>query len=87
MAQRATFGKLQRERDKQEKAKAKREHRRAASVSDPDELPRGAARVTESPEALLELIADAHRRFERGEIGFEEYDERRSALLARLPIE
>ncbi len=35
---------------------------------------------------LLELIEQVHRKFEAKEITFEELEERRTELLARLPI-
>ncbi len=84
--QRATFGKLQRERDKQAKAKAKRERRHAGpedtEAAEADRAPSG-----ESPAVLLELIADLQRRFDNAEIGFDEYEQRKTELLARLPID
>ncbi len=87
--QRATFGKLQRERDKQAKAKAKRERRHAtpedetgAAVGHEERAP-----AEESPARLLELIADVQRQFDQAEIGFEEYEQRKSDLLGRLPID
>ncbi len=87
--QRATFGKLQRERDKQAKAKAKRERRHGT----PDDETGAAAEreerapAGESPARLLELIADVQRQFDDAEIGFEEYEQRKSDLLGRLPID
>lgn len=89
--QRATFGKLQRERDKQAKAKAKRERRLAAGDAggEPGEAgdrPSGPASEA-SPEVVMELVADLHRRFERSEIGLDDYEEEKAALLSRLVIE
>ncbi|MGH9127013.1 MAG: hypothetical protein ACRDZ8_20155 [Acidimicrobiales bacterium] len=87
--QRATFGKLQRERDKQAKAKAKRERRQAIpddeAGSDPGSGERAQARV--STPTLLELIADVQRQFDNAEIGFEEYEQRKADLLGRLSID
>lgn len=89
--QRATFGKLQRERDKQAKAKAKRERRFAAveAGAEADEAEgRPSAPASEaSPEVVMELVADLHRRFERSEIGLDDYEEEKAALLSRLVIE
>ena len=85
--QRATFGKLQRERDKQAKATAKRERRRAAAeqTEGADRDPGPAS--TESAPVLIDLIADLHQRFENAEISLETYEEQKAELLSRLPID
>jgi hypothetical protein len=87
--QRATFGKLQRERDKQAKAAAKRDRRQAESLEPAEEetRPVPGASSEGSATALLELIAETHRRFENGEISFESFEEQKAELLSRLPIE
>lgn len=94
--QRATFGKLQRERDKQAKAQAKRDRRHQPDTEtegahDGPPVPPGAALPPgssgESAADLLELIARLHRQFENHEIGFDEYDERKAELLRRLPVD
>jgi hypothetical protein len=84
-ARRTTFGKLQRDRDKKAKANAKRERR--MSRPDPDESPEpetdrpaDPARQAETIERLRVL----HERFEDGAVGFEEFEEQKAALLARL---
>ena len=85
--QRATFGKLQRERDKQAKASAKRERRRAAAEQT-DEAEQDAGRQSgESAPVLIDLIADLHRRFENAEISLETFEEQKADLLSRLPID
>ena len=86
-AQRTTFEKLQRDRAKKAKAAAKRERRlekndgedREPEVSIPTEGELSAPQ-------LLELIEQVHRQFENKEITLEELEERRTELLARLPI-
>jgi len=87
-AQRTTFEKLQRDRAKKAKAAAKRERRlekdgsaeeRAPEITVPTEGDLSAAQ-------LLELIEQVHRQFEAKEISLEELEERRTELLARLPI-
>lgn len=86
--QRTTFGKLQRERDKQAKARAKRERRlNAADAGTEDTEPTSAPASEASPAAVMELIAQLHERFENAEIGLEDYEEQKAALLSRLPIE
>jgi hypothetical protein len=86
-AQRTTFEKLQRDRAKKAKAAAKRERRLEKNDGEESE-----AEVTIPAEGelsapqLLELIEQVHRQFENKEITLEELEERRTELLARLPI-
>jgi hypothetical protein len=87
-AQRTTFEKLQRDRAKKAKAAAKRERRLEKNDGEGTEAPEVAV-PTEgelSAPQLLELIEQVHRQFENKEITLEELEERRTELLARLPI-
>jgi hypothetical protein len=86
-AQRTTFEKLQRDRAKKAKAAAKRE-RRLEKNDGGDEAPEVTvpAEGELSAPQLLELIEQVHRQFENKEISLEELEERRTELLARLPI-
>ncbi|HLX87740.1 MAG TPA: hypothetical protein VKR22_04670 [Acidimicrobiales bacterium] len=87
-AQRTTFGKLQRERDKQEKAKAKRERRLARDEEEAAEAsaqPEGD--VAETQATVLQMIAELHQRFDRAEISFDEFEKRNAELMRRLPID
>jgi hypothetical protein len=89
-AQRTTFDKLQRERAKKAKAIAKRE-RRQDRTDEPGDTP-GVVAFPEgdgllSPAELLELVATIHAQFEAGDMSFEDYEERKTELLARLPID
>ena len=88
-AQRTTFEKLQRDRAKKAKAAAKRERRLekddGASDDTPDEVTVPTEGELSAPQ-LLELIEQVHRQFEAKEISYEELEERRTELLARLPI-
>ena len=86
-AQRTTFEKLQRDRAKKAKAAAKRERRlekndEGASTEEVSVPTEGEL----SAPQLLELIEQVHRQFEAKEISYEELEERRTELLARLPI-
>jgi hypothetical protein len=86
-AQRTTFEKLQRDRAKKAKAAAKRERRlekndEGASTTEVSVPTEGEL----SAPQLLELIEQVHRQFENKEITLEELEERRTELLARLPI-
>ena len=85
--QRATFGKLQRERDKQAKAKAKRE-RRQATAEEADEAGQDQPQASEqSAQAVIDLVAGLHQRFENHEISFETYEEQKAELLSRLRVD
>ncbi len=86
-AQRTTFEKLQRDRAKKAKAAAKRERRLEKNDGDarPAEVTVPAEDELSAPQ-LLELIEQVHRQFENKEITLEELEERRTELLARLPI-
>jgi hypothetical protein len=89
--QRTSFTKLQRDRAKKAKAAAKRERRleRAAeskSNADADELETS----TEGPISAAELLHEievTHQRFEAKLMTYEEFEEKKAELLARLPID
>ena len=91
--QRPTFLKTQRERDKQARAAAKRDRRQGRApgpIGAEDDV--AAPDLTNlpdqlSPAELLALIETVHRRYEAGEIGFEEFEDTKVALLSRLPVD
>jgi hypothetical protein len=78
---------LDRERSKKAKAAAKRERRadRESGTSDALDLPAGEGEL--APEELLRLVEQTQRQFDAEEIDFEEYEERKAALLARLRVD
>lgn len=81
---RTTFGKLQRERDKKEKALIKAERKAARLESKGEEREQTAAG---DQDALLDALADLHRRFEDGAISIDEFEERREQLTSRLVVD
>jgi hypothetical protein len=89
--QRTSFTKLQRDRAKKAKAAAKRERRleRAAEArnhADDD----GFETPSEGPISAAELLHEievTHQRFEAKLISYEEFEEKKAELLARLPID
>lgn len=91
--QRTSFEKLQRDRAKKAKAAAKREKRlngpAVDDVVDPEEVDRlmGDEDKELSAAELLELIEKIHQQFENEDITFEEFEERKLELFARLPID
>jgi hypothetical protein len=82
-----SFAKLDRERSKKAKAAAKRERRVERDDEDIllDELPAGDGEL--APDELLRMVEQVQRRFDAEEIDFEEYEERKSAILARIKVD
>jgi len=91
--QRTSFTKLQRDRAKKAKAAAKRERRleRAAEArtgSDADDFETSSS--AEGPISAAELLHEievTHQRFEAKLMTYEEFEEKKAELLARLPID
>lgn len=85
---RTTFGKLQRDRDKQAKQRAKQE-RRAERSEQTDEPVEDAAPTP--PEAdqtvVLAQLADLHAAFDDGKISFDDFETRREELTSQLRID
>jgi hypothetical protein len=80
---RTTFGKLERERQKREKAAAKRERR--ASMQEADEDDETTTPVTDEG-AVLDALAELHTRYDNGEMELEEFEVRRDELRAKLTV-
>lgn len=82
---RATFGKLQRERDKKAKAAAKREKR--ATRGDVEGEPVDEAGANEhDQERILAALASLHRSFDEGNLSIDEFEERRDDLTKRIRV-
>jgi hypothetical protein len=82
---RTSFSKLQRDRAKQAAQAAKRERRieRANAETEVDIPTEGEL----SPAELLGLIEQIHRQYEAKQIDFDEFEEKKAELLARLPVD
>jgi hypothetical protein len=79
---RTTFGKLQRERDKQQKQMAKRDRR---TTRDDDDAEVEEAPAVQYDEAqTLAALAALHEAFDDGRIGLEDFEAQRDELRARL---
>jgi hypothetical protein len=93
-ASRTSFAKLQRDRAKQAKAAAKREKRAdrssGAEVDEEQEAAPASAYGEElgelSAEQLLRLVEELHADFEAERISFEEFEERKTELFARISV-
>ncbi|MFZ4668126.1 MAG: hypothetical protein ACOYML_02415 [Microthrixaceae bacterium] len=90
-ASRTSFAKLQRDRAKKAKAQAKRERRLNGDEAmgddetvDEFELPEGEEELT--AEELLALVEQLHADFEAKRIDFEEFEERKTELFARISV-
>lgn len=91
VTQRTSFAKLQRDRDKQAKAAAKRDRRQERSatpaVQEPQELLLDDSGKVLSASELLALVETVHRQYENKEIDFETFEETKAMLLSRLPVD
>jgi hypothetical protein len=83
---RTTFGKLQRDRDKQAKQRAKQQRRAERA-----EASAAAAGDTPAPEVdestVLAQLADLHAAFDDGRISFDDFELRRAELTSQLRID
>ncbi|MBN2622767.1 MAG: hypothetical protein JXA83_05345 [Acidimicrobiales bacterium] len=84
---RTTFGKLQRDRDKQAKQRAKQERRaeRSEQSGEPDESPPPQPEVDQA--TILAQLADLHAAFDDGKIEFDDFEARREELTSQLRID
>jgi len=87
--QRTSFNKLQRDRDKQEKAAAKRDRRQNRSAAADQPSPDHIAPTGNEPSAqeLLDEVEKIHRQFDAGVIDFETYENTKTLLLSQLPVD
>ena len=88
-AQRTSFEKLQRDRAKKVKQALKREKRLSDEPDSPDDT-EGVELSTEGELSAAELLAQIeliHRQLEDKVITFDEFEERKIDLMARLPID
>ncbi len=88
--QRTSFNKLQRDRDKQEKAAAKRDRRQSRATATDQEEPLAAVPPTgnePSAQELLDEVEKVHRQFDAGVIDFETYENTKTSLLSQLPVD
>jgi len=84
---RTTFGKLQRDRDKQAKAQAKLE-RKAERAEQGDDSDDGAGQTSEADQAtVLAQLADLHAAFDDGKINFDDFEARREELTSKLRVD
>ncbi|MGH9085096.1 MAG: hypothetical protein ACRDYW_06550 [Acidimicrobiales bacterium] len=89
-AQRTSFEKLQRDRAKKAKAAAKRAKRLEKGSEEPEEelTPLTSEPGTElSAAELLQRVEELHRLFEAKKISFEDFEEQKADLMARISVD
>ena len=84
--QRSSFAKRERDRAKKAKQAAKREARLEKGTDEPDEE-EPVVQSTESAEVIMEKLAKLHEAFDDDKIEFEDFEEQKAELMARMPIE
>ena len=85
---RTSYGKLQRDRAKKEKAELKRA-RRMAREDDPEAASQEKleANVAADPAALLAQVEELPRQFEADEIDFDTFEDRKLELMEQLTLD
>lgn len=90
-AQRTSFEKLQRDRAKKAKQAAKREKRFDKSSGEDDDVLEPLAPAEPGTEIsageLLKRVEDLHRLFEDKKISFEDFEEQKAELMARISVD
>ena len=83
---RTSFGKLQRDRAKQANAAAKREKRqeRASAEAETAVIPEEGEI---NPAQLLTLVEELHQAYDAKQIDFEEFEEKKAELMARITVD
>lgn len=84
----STFSKMQREREKKERAAAKREKRQERTPADAAPVEVGVPGESEiSAGDLVRLVEAIHREYDDGVIDLDTFEEKKQALLARVRID
>jgi hypothetical protein len=84
---RTTFGKLQRDRDKQARAQAKIERRQTRAEQSEDEETESGPAGQADQSAVLDALAKLHAAYDDGQISLDDFEEQRDELTSRLRID
>jgi hypothetical protein len=85
---RTTFGKLQRDRDKQARAQAKIERRHTRAEQSASEEPESADQAGQPDQsAVLAALADLHAAYDDGQISLDDFEAKRDELRNLLRID
>jgi hypothetical protein len=85
---RTTFGKLQRDRDKQAKQRAKEEkrHSRSEEPADDDEVVEAPAPIVDQGK-VLDQLAKLHAAYDDGQMELDDFEARRAELTSLLHVD
>ena len=84
----STFSKMQREREKKERAAAKRERRQERSAAGPEEVQSDIPLGEELSAAdLMRHVEAIHSDYEAGRIDLDTFEEKKAELLARVRVD
>lgn len=83
---RTTFGKLQRDRDKQAKQRAKEEKRHSKGQDD-DEVVEGAPAPQVDQSKVLDQLAKLHEAYDDGQLELDDFEARRAELTSLLHVD
>jgi hypothetical protein len=84
--QRSTFGKLERARAKQAKAKSKKERRVARGLVEAEERPASSSRRPDESQ-ILDSFAELQAAFDDGRISLDDFESRREDLRNQLTVD
>jgi hypothetical protein len=84
---RESAGRREREQAKRAKANAKRERRLARSEDEATDAPTESPAEAVDQGALLAEIERLHAAYENEEISFDDFEERRAELMAKLQVD
>jgi hypothetical protein len=82
---RTTFGKLQRDRDKQAKQRAKEEKRQQRSSDEEPAADEAPAPVDQSK--VLDQLAKLHEAYDDGQLDLDDFEARRAELTSLLHVD
>ena len=85
--QRTTFGKIMREREKQQRAQAKLEKRAERAADDDGDGDVVVDEPVHDEGDVLASLAKLHEAFDNEQIDFDTFEERRAELMSRLKID
>jgi hypothetical protein len=81
-----TFAKQDRERAKKAKAQLKQERREAREAELAEQATEVPAEGEVPPDVLLKLVQELHDNFADGKMSFEEFEQAKTDLMARISV-
>lgn len=84
---RTTFGKLQRDRDKQAKQRAKEEKRHSKGNDDEEVVDEAPAAPQVDQSKVLDQLAKLHEAYDDGQLELDDFEARRAELTSLLHVD